>query len=370
MKTRAEPPPVAGVTFPNPGGHTGQVSESVVWRLVLAPLCGLTFALFAAGPTVAADAKPALDVAPREWSLSARWENDTFGGSDRFYTDGVSLSLAHTGRSWLDPVADWLRWGKGRRTVGYDFGQIMVTPSDTSLPVPDPNDRPYAGILYVRLSLHVERDNYYNGLKFITGVVGPWSLAEETQKQVHRWVGADLPQGWDYQLHNEPILNLVYEHRRKYRLLGTPRGLAVEALPVGNVMLGNVLAQGQLGGQFRFGYNIRRFRHDADARDGSPAAAASASGGRRAEMERVLVRRRQRQSRGPQHHARRQHVEGQPQRGQGMVCARGGSGYGGVHPARHRCLRLRVLGARIRGAEGLLRVRCVHRFLPVLNATK
>ena len=227
-----------------------------VTRLLLAGLMAVPLAPRAASAAEDTNNPAAVRTEPRQWSLSLRWENDTFGGADRFYTDGASLSLAHTGPSWLDPVADCLPWGEGRRTVGYDFGQIMVTPSDTTLAVPDPKDRPYAGILSVGLSLHVERGNQYNGLKFITGVVGPWSLADETQKQVHRWVGSGQPQGWDYQLHNEPIFNLVYEHRRKYRLLGEPQGLAVEVLPAGNVMLGNVLTQGQLGGQFRFGFNI------------------------------------------------------------------------------------------------------------------
>jgi len=230
--------------------------EGPVRRLIFASLAALALGVSAGGAKDAASPETALGDAHRPWSLSLRWENDTFGGSDRFYTDGVSLSLAHTGPGWLDPVADWLPWGEGRRTVGYDFGQIMVTPSDTTLAVPDPNDRPYAGILYVGLSLHIEKDNHYNGIKFITGVVGPWSLAEETQKLVHRWVGSGLPQGWDYQLHNELIFNLVYEHRRKYRLLGAPHGLAVEALPLGNLMLGNVLTQGQLGGQIRVGYHL------------------------------------------------------------------------------------------------------------------
>ena len=195
-------------------------------------------------------------VEPRQWSLSARWENDTFGGTDRFYTDGVSLALIHTGISWLDALADRLPWGAGRRTVGYDLGQIMTTPADTSRPIPDPNDRPYAGILYAGVSLHVDRGDSYHGLRFITGVVGPWSLAERTQKQVHRTAGIALPQGWNYQLHNEPIFNFVYEHRRKYRLSGGSPGLGIEALPSANVMLGNVLTQGQVGGQLRIGYNI------------------------------------------------------------------------------------------------------------------
>lgn len=95
----------------------------------------------------------------------------------------------------------------------------------------------------------MERANRYNGLKFITGVVGPWSLADETQKQVHRWVGSGQSQGWDHQLHNEPIFEMIYEHRRKYRLLGEPQGFAVEALPVGNVMLGNLLVRAEIGGR-------------------------------------------------------------------------------------------------------------------------
>jgi lipid A 3-O-deacylase len=201
-------------------------------------------------------ARAADEPEPYPWSFAARWENDTFGGSDRFYTDGVSLSLSYTGRNWLDPVADWLPFGQGRRTVGYEIAQAMFTPSDTDLKNPDPKDRPYAGILAFGLSLHIEHDNVYHGLKVIGGVVGPASLAETTQDTVHDLIGSDKARGWDHQLGNEPIFNLVYEHRRKYRLLGEPHGPALEAIPVGNVMLGNMLTQAQLGGQFRFGYNI------------------------------------------------------------------------------------------------------------------
>ena len=192
----------------------------------------------------------------RLWSFSASWENDTFGGTDQFYTDGVSLALAHTGPSWMDPVANWLPWGQGRRTVGYSVAQGMFTPEDTTLAIPDPTDRPYAGILSFGLTLHVERSNSYHGLKFITGVVGPWSLAEETQRIVHDLGGWGEPQGWDYQLENELILNLAYEYRHKFRLAGRRDGWAAEALPSAGGWLGNALTQGQFGGQLRFGYKM------------------------------------------------------------------------------------------------------------------
>jgi hypothetical protein len=192
----------------------------------------------------------------REWATSVRWENDIFGGSDRFYTDGIALGVSHTGPSWLDPLADWLPWGEGRRSVGYDVAQGMFTPDETELRVPDPEDRPYAGILGFGLTLHVEKGNSYHGLKFITGVVGSGSLAEETQDLVHEIVGDEKSQGWDHQLHNEPIFNLAYEYRHRFHIAGKREAWAVQAAPVCGGWLGNMLIQGQGGGFFRVGYNM------------------------------------------------------------------------------------------------------------------
>ncbi len=198
----------------------------------------------------------ALTPARCEWAASVRWENDTFGGTDKGYTDGVALGVSHTGPSWMDPVANWLPWGEGRRTVSYDFAQLMFTPSDKDRSVPDPNDRPYAGILALGLTLHVEKPHSYHGLKFITGVVGPWSGAKETQDAVHSRGGWGKAQGWDYQLHNEPIFNFAYEYRHKFQLAGRGEQWSLEGLPLAGGWLGNLLTQGQIGGIARFGYNM------------------------------------------------------------------------------------------------------------------
>jgi hypothetical protein len=225
-------------------------------RALLSAVVGAVIVSLASGAGAAEPSAPIpLAGATREWTASVRWENDVFGGTDRFYTNGVSLAVTHTGPSWMDPVADWLPWGKGRRTVGYDVGQGMATPVDKTRPVPDPNDRPYVGFLGVGLSLHVDRSNTYHGLRLVTGVVGPSSFAEETQRGVHRLVGIEEPQGWDYQFKNEPVLNLTYEYRHKFRLAGRRDRWSVEALPTTGVALGNALTQGQFGGQVRVGYN-------------------------------------------------------------------------------------------------------------------
>lgn len=210
--------------------------------LALAPL-------FGAGAQSVGPAEPG-------WSLSVRWENDTFGGTDRFYTDGISLALFRIEPGWLRSWSDRNGRAADQVSVSFEAGQIMVTPADTRRAVPDPMDRPYAGLLYGAVSFHFQEGRAYHGLKLISGVVGPWSLAEDTQKWVHKRIGSGIPQGWGSQLHNEPILNLVYEHRRKYRLWTGPGEGALELLPMANLMLGNVLTQGQLGAQVRLGWRI------------------------------------------------------------------------------------------------------------------
>ncbi len=228
---------------------------AVAARVTLTSALGVASAAGAWAADAVADSE--LSNAPkREWAVSLRWENDTFGDTDKFYTDGFALGVSHTGPSWLDPLADWLPWGEGRRTVGYDLVQGMFTPEDTKLAVPDPNDRPYAGILAFGLTLHVEKVASYHGLKFVLGVLGPASLAEETQNTVHDIIGSDRSKGWDYQLENEPIFNLAYEYRHKFRLAGDEQRWSLQALPLAGGWLGNMLIQGQAGALLTFGYNV------------------------------------------------------------------------------------------------------------------
>ncbi len=241
--------------------HTTKVNPNRGWRLAVATSVTISSALGVFAQSGRLDSETAapkdlLDTPRREWAASVRWENDTFGGTDKFYTDGVALGVSHTGPSWMDPFANSLPWGEGRRTVGYDVTQGMFTPSDTTRSVPDPKDRPYAGILAFGLTLHIDNENSYHGLKFVNGVVGPWTLAKETQDAVHGLIGNDKPQGWDYQLHNEPIFNLAYEYRHRFQLAGEREEWSVQALPLAGGWLGNMLIQGQAGGLVRAGYNM------------------------------------------------------------------------------------------------------------------
>jgi hypothetical protein len=57
-------------------------------------------------------------------------------------------------------------------------------------------------------------------------------------------------------LNNEPLVDLGFEYRHKFRLAGHSDGWAVEAIPTGGATLGNLLTGAQVNGLLRFGYNI------------------------------------------------------------------------------------------------------------------
>lgn len=234
-------------------GRSGWVS----WRLGLGRFPFFLVGLVA--PSVAGSASDeVLRPKPHPWAVTARWENDSFAGSDRYYTDGVSLSVTRGGDSALDPLIDRLPWSDADRTLGVEIAQTVFTPKDTRRAVADPSDRPYAGILAVGLSVHLERDEAYRGFKLVTGVLGPSSLADETIRFVHQIGSWSEPRGWDSQLADEPILNLMHEYRHRYPLFGSGEGWEIQALPVAGLAVGNLLDEGYGGALVRAGYRVPR----------------------------------------------------------------------------------------------------------------
>jgi lipid A 3-O-deacylase len=204
-----------------------------------------------AAPTPAAE-----QYAQSPSAASLRWENDTFGDTDANYTNGISLALTRPGNGPLGGVWGLLGEREGKRFATYELTQLQFTPVDLSRTNPDPADRPYAGLLYLGLTTHLQREESLQSLKLMAGLVGPGSLAEATQRFTHRTLGFGLPQGWASQIKNEPVIDLVYEYRRKFAL--TPRGAAagIELIPRGGAMLGNYLIQGEAGAQLRVGYHL------------------------------------------------------------------------------------------------------------------
>lgn len=228
-------------------------------RLICISLCFLT-----------AVAAHAAERTPEDsWTFTFRFENDLFGNTDRNYTNGVKFS-------WISPDLEWFRdsealpeWGKRiirklpfsleeglQRNIAFSVGQMMFTPDNIQSRELIPDDRPYAGWLFMSAAFHNKDYRHLDTIEVQAGVVGDWSFAEETQDLVHDLRGIDSARGWDNQLENEPGLAIIYEHKDRVIRPGTFFGLGFDAITHYGGTVGNVYTYANAGIEFRFGWNL------------------------------------------------------------------------------------------------------------------
>lgn len=188
-------------------------------------------------------------------------ENDaasTFHGtSDQYYTAGIRLGYT-TGTNgvptFLSQVGQSL-WGDGVQRISFDLSQLIFTPRNTQISVPDPQDRPYAGYLRVSGALIHDSDTQRNLLGVSLGVIGPSALGRQVQNGFHSIIGDRPNKGWHYQLQNEPAFEFLAE--RTYRIPITQfRGLEVDALPSVTAGVGSVREYVQAGAAIRLGQGL------------------------------------------------------------------------------------------------------------------
>ena len=167
------------------------------------------------------------------------------------YTHGSELSVhapTITGVvRWLAPP--WLVGSDrdGRAHLVMNLRQEIYTPWRRA------GDQPYAGWLEVGLGVRCESPRSLRRVQLHLGVTGPPSLAEPTQKWVHRMFGFGEPHDWSKQLPFEPGLILEYESARQPLGSGRPEGLRWSAGPWWRARLGTVVDDVSGGGQVALG---------------------------------------------------------------------------------------------------------------------
>lgn len=90
------------------------------------------------------------------------------------------------------------------------------------------------------------------------GVIGSWSLAEQTQNLVHDAIGSDRFLRWDHQLKNEPALQMAMARKfKRYRGDGAiTHGSSVDLIPAIGMRLGNIETAFGMSAEGRIGWNI------------------------------------------------------------------------------------------------------------------
>jgi lipid A 3-O-deacylase len=197
-------------------------------------------------------------------AISIYYENDTRGvggpGSDQAYTSGLKFSYVYA----ESKIPDWARDTVERYqlldeknpddtkiNLAVSLGHQMFTPKDLGATELIPDDRPYAGWLYLGFAANLKEKKSAHIFEFDIGMVGPSALGRQIQNSVHDRIPKQRGMGWHNGLKDEPTLQFYYQKR--FKIVESKN---VDLLPFYGVALGNVNIGGHFGGMVRFGSDL------------------------------------------------------------------------------------------------------------------
>ena len=223
------------------------------------------FSALAQEPTVQ---QPAEKTKSNGESFTVYVENDTqrMGGpnTDQGYTSGVRFSYVFA----EDRVPDWIpnlasssetlqkEFKKSNTNFGVSIAQQIYTPINTDKTEFIPDDRPYAGWLYLGFTANFKTLTHSHSLELDIGVVGPEAMGEAAQNGFHRIIGIDEAKGWAHQLPTEPTLHLAYTQKIRFFELKTPADRTLDLIPYYGGHFGNVLIAAHAGALIRAGVRL------------------------------------------------------------------------------------------------------------------
>ncbi|MBV9783682.1 MAG: lipid A deacylase LpxR family protein [Acidisphaera sp.] len=220
-------------------------------------LCCTVLAGIGALPLSLADAQPPADPASIITLQDENASLTTSRLSDRYYVNGLRLGYVSPTGELPDFVSSIGRtlWGEGQQRLSLDLSQSIFTPANTQIKPPDRHDRPYAGVLTANAALLQDTDSYRSVVGLQIGLVGPGAGAEEIQNGFHDLIGQGHTLGWNYQIHNEPVLELISQ--RIYRVpIAQFAGLETDTLPELEVGVGNLRVYALTGAVVRLGQGL------------------------------------------------------------------------------------------------------------------
>lgn len=179
-------------------------------------------------------------------TFSASDENDFFGRwSDKYYTNHTRLSYTYEPQE--TPEARYF----------FSVGQEIYTPKQRHAALPPTNDRPYAAFLYGSAGFSQNNDHKMLAVELQIGILGPSALGKQIQRDYHKLIGADIYEGWDTQIKDQPAANLLSECRFRTMLSGERKtGYASDIIFRGFTAFGTVRTQLSGGTQVRYGLNL------------------------------------------------------------------------------------------------------------------
>lgn len=191
-------------------------------------------------------------------------ENDSFGSTDRYYTNGIKIGggvpaervsklFTLPPNALLDAISDG-----ASNHFGLFIGQNLYTPRDITIAAPQPFDRPWAAWSYIGAVAQSVKEDRLHTVEVDLGFVGPPALGRQVQSFWHKYVvDAPEPRGWGNQIRAEPGVLVTYLHKRRY---GDSNGL--QFVPHAGASIGTIMTLARAGGIIRIGQNMTGFGPD------------------------------------------------------------------------------------------------------------
>lgn len=142
--------------------------------------------------------------------FSFQYDNDFFSAFDRYYTQGIKLSL-------INPIVRYSPFSYAllslkqptKKYYGLTFSSNCFTPKTIRYDTLNYLERPYAALLYVSHSLSSINQQKQIALhtQLDLGIIGPCAGCEQMQKGIHKALDNIQPLGWENQLQTDFIIN-------------------------------------------------------------------------------------------------------------------------------------------------------------------
>jgi hypothetical protein len=203
---------------------------------------------------------PLMTLQAEEWELrntNLYIENDADVRTDEAYSHGAKLSFLYLRKNSQNSSLHipFTEYKSSQNYISFAYTQELFTPNDIESKELVVDDRPYAGYMGLQAGLHQSLEDHLKTLIVQIGIVGPSAQMEAVQEFVHGIIGSPMPQGWDNQLHDEPVFQVNYGEKIYYDL-GKIFSLDSVIIPEYGFELGNASTKLYAGALYRFGGDI------------------------------------------------------------------------------------------------------------------
>ena len=205
-------------------------------------------------------------------ALTIRLDNDALGGrrQDQNYTGGTIVTVMTPNLSSFtdDPcLSASLRWinqkltllqpdDVAQRNMLLGLAHLAFTPFDRLRSDVIGDDRPYSAALLFQVGYNGRVKDELTATHWRFGMIGPAAQGERVQNLYHDSLGLQRFNGWNNQLRNEVVVQLLHERMHRWSTASVRQGWGADLIGHWGGSLGNYATYANAGAELRLGWRL------------------------------------------------------------------------------------------------------------------